>query len=381
MDPPDWPWQALVEHHPDIVLLAARDTTIRYINRVPPPARPEDVVGRRGIDYIVPEFREMALAQFARSWDTGATVEFEVPARGRDRDRTIWHYTRLTAIQRDGRTEYLMAVARDITERRRAEEERRLLEQSLQDARRLESLGILAGGVAHDFNNLLTGIIGFAALARQESVADSPVNGHLQEVEKLCFRAGDLCRQMLAYAGRARLVLGNLDLTRLLEESQTLLRLSVPRNVTLEFHAGADLPPVQADPLPVWQALQNLVVNSAEAIGDAAGVVRISTGLAPLDPMFLRRHAAGRELTAGDYVYLEVRDNGCGMTDEVRSRIFEPFFTTKFTGRGLGLSAVQGTIHGHRGLITVNTAPGEGTMVRLLFPRVEEIRPAASQEC
>jgi PAS domain S-box-containing protein len=372
--PTTWPWQTLVEHHPDFLMLTDRDTTILFINRVEPGPAVQDVIGKRGIDYLPAEHRAAVLEHCARAWDTGNVVEFEVPAM--TAGRLVWYYARMAPVRRADRTECLMTVVRDITDRRRADEERLALQQSLQEARRLESLGLLAGGVAHDFNNLLTGILGHAALARQTAPEGLPLHEHLREVEKLCQRAADLCRQMLAFAGKARLVLGPLDLNGLIEESQALLRLSIPRHLTLEVRPCESLPPIRADAVPVWQALLNLVVNAAEAIGGDSGTITVATGAVHLDDAFLRTNAAGRNLPAGAYVFVEVRDTGAGMTDEVRARMFEPFFSTKFTGRGLGLPAVQGTVHGHRGIITVQTAPGRGTAVRLLFPRTDELAAA-----
>ena len=237
------------------------------------------------------------------------------------------------------------------------------------DAPRQDSLGTLAGGIAHDFNNLLTGMLGHAALARQHAQAGTPLHAHLEEVEKLCLRAADLCRQMLAYAGRTHLVFSPLDLNRLLQDSLRILRLSLPRHVALEFLPRSTLPEIHADAVPVWQAILSLVVNAGEACGAKGGQVAIMTGTAILDEAFLKVHAPLRAVAAGEFVYVEVRDSGCGMTEDIRARMFEPFFSTKSTGRGMGLSAVQGTVHGHGGVITVSTAPGHGTTVRSLFPQ------------
>jgi PAS domain S-box-containing protein len=366
---PDWPWRALVEHNPDFVMLMTQDSTIRYINRVQPPLRPADVLGKRGVDFILPTYRQRIVDHLARAWETGATIEFEVPARSPS--RTLWYYARITPLRTQGRTEVLMAVARDVTERRRGEQECLALQERLLEARRLESLGVLAGGVAHDFNNLLTGILGHASLARQDLAENSPAQTHLHEVEQLCLRAAGLCRQMLTYAGKTALALAPLDLNRLLGDSQALLSLSVPRHVTFELELAPALPEIRADAVAICQALLSLVVNAAEAIADTPGVVTLASGVVTLDDAFLRTHAAGRNLTATDYVFVEVRDTGCGMSEAVRRRIFEPFFSTKFTGRGLGLPAVQGCMQSHDGVVTVQSTPGQGTSVRLHFPRYQ----------
>ena len=244
-------------------------------------------------------------------------------------------------------------------------------------ARRHESLGTFAGGFAHDFNNLLTGTIGHAALARQRAGTDSTLCEHLERLESLCQRAAQLCRQMLAYAGQTPLVLVAVDLNGLIEDSRPALAESLSSHVTLDVLPRPTLPVIQADGVALRQAIQNVVVNAGEAIGEPGGKVTVATGTALLDERFLQVHAEGRLLGAGEYVFVEVRDTGCGMTDEIRLRIFEPFFSTKSAGRGLGLAAVQGTVHGHGGLITVRSNLGEGTTVRLLLP-LDPVPPLSS---
>jgi two-component system, cell cycle sensor histidine kinase and response regulator CckA len=229
-------------------------------------------------------------------------------------------------------------------------------------------LDTFVGGFAHDFNNLLTGMLGHASMARQQAAADSALHDHLQRLETLCQRAAELCRQMLAYAGQMPLALGPVDVNRLIEEAQPALRGGLPRHVTLELYLRPTLPAVQADSIALGHAIENVVTNAADAIGDLHGKVIVTTGTATLDALYLEAHADGRHLGAGEYLFVEIRDTGCGMTDEVRRRMFEPFFSTKSAGRGLGLAAVHGTVHGHGGLITVRSALGQGTTVRLMLP-------------
>jgi signal transduction histidine kinase len=256
-----------------------------------------------------------------------------------------------------------LAIEREHADRQREQMERKLLE-----TQKLESLGLLAGGVAHDFNNLLSGILGNAGLIRMDLPAGSPLLELLGDIENAGRRAAELCQQMLAYAGKGRFVIRRLDLSALVEESRRLLQLSISKNAVLTCHLPSDLPPIEADATQVRQILMNLVINASEAIGERSGHIIITAGVMPADRAYLTETWLSPDLPEGDYVFLEVRDNGIGMTAETRSRIFDPFFTTKFTGRGLGLAAVLGIVRGHRGALKVESEHGFGSAFRLLLP-------------
>jgi CheY-like chemotaxis protein len=238
----------------------------------------------------------------------------------------------------------------------------------MQQAQKLESLGILAGGIAHDFNNLLTAILGHANLALMDLAPESPARESLREIDKASSRAAELCRQMLAYAGKGRFVVEPINLSRLVEELTRMLHVSISKKVLLRCQLAEGLPAVDADSAQLRQLAMNLVINAADAIGDADGVITISTGTMQCDENSL----LGGQLTAppvpGQYVYLEVIDTGCGMDAKTQAMIFDPFFTTKFAGRGLGLAAVLGIVRSHRGALKVESEPGRGTTFRVLFP-------------
>jgi signal transduction histidine kinase/CheY-like chemotaxis protein len=250
-----------------------------------------------------------------------------------------------------------------------AERAQRLLERRLLETQKLESLAVLAGGVAHDFNNLLTVILGNADLARAESPPESPLRPFLEAIEHAGRRAADLCRQMLAFAGKGRYVIAPLDLAVVLRDSETVLRSALPSRAALALAVPPSLPPVLGDASQFCQAVVNLVSNASEALSDGEGVVNVSAGRAFAGRDELAEAVVGADLPVGEYVYVDVQDHGGGMTEEVRRRAFEPFFSTKFTGRGLGLSAVLGIVRGHGGALLLTTAPGRGCAVRLLFPR------------
>ena len=254
----------------------------------------------------------------------------------------------------DGRITGLVGIARDVTELRHAEE-------ALQRAQKLESLGVLAGGIAHDFNNLLTGVLGHAELAEQRIACGEPAEHNLREIQRAADRAAELVNQMLAYAGRADAAKTAVDLEHLVEEVGALLASSISKKTELRFEFGEGVPPVEADPAQLRQVVMNLITNASEALGDEPGRVIVSIG------------------SSDGAVRLVVRDSGCGMDAETRARIFDPFFTTKFTGRGLGLAAVQGIVRGHDGQIEVGSRPGCGTAVTVLLPATDRsVEPASS---
>ena len=277
----------------------------------------------------------------------------------------------------DGRT-MIQGVFRDISERRRVEEERKKLEEKLQHGQKLESLGVLAGGIAHDFNNLLMGVLGYADLALSELAAESPARDSVQQIVTAAMRAAELTKQMLAYSGRGRFVIELLDLTRLVEEMIHLLQVSISKKAVMRFNFTSNLPPVEADATQIRQVIMNLITNASDAIGEKSGLITISTGVMELDHTYLGTTYMDEGMAEGYYNYVEVSDTGCGMDAETKARIFDPFFTTKFTGRGLGLAAVLGIVRGHHGGIKVYSEPGRGTTFKVLLPcKTEALMDAA----
>ena len=228
------------------------------------------------------------------------------------------------------------------------------MEQASETDRKEESVSTLAAGVAHDFNNLLVSVLGNASLAQEFLPADNPAAGLLDGIIKAGEKAAVLTRQMLAYSGQGRFLVEAVDLSEMAAEAGAAMRESVPGNVALRLDLQTELPTVQADRRQMRQVFANLVLNAAEAMGNAGGEVMVKTGVEDVD--------------TAPYVKLEVRDTGCGMDEATKARIFEPFFSTKFTGRGLGLAAVAGIVRGHKGAIRVESAPGGGACFTVLLP-------------
>jgi PAS domain S-box-containing protein len=294
------------------------------------------------------------------------------------KDGTPLHVeVRIMPIRNDeGQLLHWIGVQRDISARKNAETEREKLELRLREKQKLECLGVLAGGVAHDFNNLLTIILGNASLARLDSRSPEAVEQNLRLIESAAVRAADLCRQMLAYSGKGRYLVRPISLDPVLHETIELVRSSSGRGRSFELDLARGLPAIVADATQLQQVAMNILLNAIEATEPGMGVVRIATRATHYEAKRLAQAQITAELPDGDYVVLEISDNGCGIPPEIHSRIFDPFFTTKFTGRGLGLAAVQGIVRAHQGAIEFESAPGRGSTFRVLLPASRE--PVAS---
>ncbi|HMK39376.1 MAG TPA: PAS domain S-box protein, partial [Bacteroidota bacterium] len=265
-----------------------------------------------------------------------------------------------------------LAIQRDITERKRAEEKRLDLERQLLHAQKLESLGVLAGGIAHDFNNLLTAMIGNLDMALSRFPA-AAARERIERALQATRRASDLTREMLAYSGKGRFVTTLVDINEIVSENAELLRSSIPHTVSLSTSLAPGLPAADADLAQVQQVVMNLITNASEAIGDRPGVISVQTGIMDCDEAYLRESRIEEKPAPGRFLYFDVTDTGDGMGPEVLARMFDPFFTTKSTGRGLGMSAVLGIVRGHRGAIIIGSAAGKGTTVRVLLPASESM--------
>jgi CheY-like chemotaxis protein len=226
----------------------------------------------------------------------------------------------------------------------------------------------LAGGIAHDFNNILTSIIGNADLALMRISKESPGVDNLHKIEQAAARAADLAKQMLAYSGKGKFIVEQLDLNRLLEEMLHLLEVSISKKVTLRLNLHQSLPSVEGDATQLRQVIMNLVINASEAFDDSNGNITVTTGYMECDKSYLKNVWLDENISTGLYVYLEIADTGCGMNKETLAKIFDPFFTTKFTGRGLGMAAVLGIVRGHKGSIKVYSEVGKGTSFKILLP-------------
>ncbi len=322
------------------------------------------------LKYVAPESRAM-IAERVKERLEGKNVPQLYEAKLIRKDGTILEAEISgSVIQYRGRVADV-GIIRDITDRKRAEEEHRKLENQMREVQKLESLGVLAGGIAHDFNNLLMAILGNADLAQLALSPVSPAANHIEEIVRASQRAADLCRQMLAYSGKGRFVVSRYDISEIVREMGQMLDVSISKKAMMRYSLAEGLPAVEADATQIRQVIMNLITNASEALGEERGVITVATGLMECDETYLSESYLDDRLPGGAYIFLEVSDTGCGMDADARRRIFDPFFTTKFTGRGLGLAAVLGIVRGHKGAIKVYSEVGRGTTFKILLPAVE----------
>ena len=362
--------RALIDATPDIVGIAEPDGRLRFINPTGRAAlglsETEDVGAYTTRDVHPPK----AWAQLEREG---------IPTAVRD---GIWRgesemcstsgqvipvsMVLVGHVDDEGRFESISTIARDISDRRVAEE----LERRLLQAQKLDSLGALAGGVAHDFNNLLVGVLTNAELLRRRLDASSEERQLADSIREAGDRAAALAREMLAYAGRAQTERRALWLEDVGRDGLGLLRASIGARAVLELEFSPETPAIRGDPTQLQQVLMNLVLNAAEALPER-GTIHVRTYAGRPDPATLRHDSLPRDL-AGPCAVLEVEDDGCGIDAGALERVFEPFFSTRATGRGLGLSTVFGVMRAHEGAIAVRTAIGSGTRFSLYFPPAPE---------
>jgi two-component system cell cycle sensor histidine kinase/response regulator CckA len=287
----------------------------------------------------------------------------------------------LTATRDESNRLGAVLVFRDMSERERAEAQRLALEQEIQKARKLESLGLLAGGIAHDLNNMLATIMGHASAALMDERQESARDARLQRIIGACGRASRLIGQVLASAGRAPCAPSPAQLSDLIRELAEFLRPAVPSAIQLEVDLAADAPWVDVDTAQLEQVLMNLVVNAVEAIGPRGGVIRISASREELSAAGLALAYPGQGLAPGTFGAVRVQDDGCGMSADTLQRIFEPFFSHKGSSRGLGLAVMRGIVRAHRGGVGVHSTPGHGTCFTLLFPASGAAGAAPAAPC
>ena len=270
------------------------------------------------------------------------------------------------ATEGENNTHYV-AVLQDISERKRAESDKAKLEEQLQHARKMDSVGRLAGGVAHDFNNMLGVILGHVNLALMDLEPTQPLYVNMTEIQKAAERSADLTRQLLAFARKQAITPTTVHLNEAVAGMLNMLQRILGAGITLDWQPERSVWPVKVDPSQLDQMLANLCVNARDALAER-GNITIKTGNSVIDGDY---SADYQGMVPGEYVRLTVSDNGCGMDKETLDHIFEPFFTTKDTGKGtgLGLATVYGAVKQNNGFIYVRSAPGLGTTFSIFLPR------------
>jgi len=321
----------------------------------------DEMIGREVLEFVPPEGRQLVSEHIRAGFE--GTYEHLLLRR----DGTVFQAEAQAKMTRLGDRVLRMTALRDITERRQNEKRQKNLEEQLRQMQKMEALGTLAGGIAHDFNNILTGILGYLQLAEMDLPRGHPAYNALESAEKASQRARDLVARILSFSrleqdNRAPAAIGPVVL-----EAVQLLKVGMPGDVELRTEIDVDCPPVVLDPGQIHQVIMNLGTNSIHAMGATGGVLTVELRHGAPSGELRERHP---QVSAAHTVCLTLRDNGCGMDEDVQKRIFEPFYTTRTFGKGtgLGLAMVHAIMNSHNGAIVVESAPGAGTRFDLYFP-------------
>ncbi len=363
-------WQVTFDAIGEAVCVLDRDGHIQRCNRAM-----KDLLGREYLEIVgkvcweLIDCRSDSIANcpVARIWETGIREELEMPLLGR------WFRVVADPIRdEEGHVTAVAHILSDVTEKKRMAEEQRRVEVRIQQAQKFESLNVMAASIAHSFNNLLTAVLGNIELAKLDVRGPSPVRECLDEAEQAAKRAAQLSKLMLTYVGKAEIHPKPIDMAVAVEEAALLLGSSSPSNVDLTFEFSPHPLTFLGDPAQIHQLVASLITNAIEAIGDGPGKITVRTGSQNCQGDSFPPPFDTDGLADGDYVFLEIADDGCGMDMDTLSKALDPFFTTKFIGRGLGLAAVLGIARAHRGAVAIDSKLNCGTSVKLFFPATQE---------
>ncbi|MFQ5631909.1 MAG: nitrogen regulation protein NR(II), partial [bacterium] len=311
-----------------VVVLAENGKIIRF-NRAS-----ETISGYRAAEVLAHSYREMlilpeGIAEIILEKKTAPRLyHFEKCFQAKDGASRCVYWTVAKINSSNGQGSWTICTGVDITDRKLAQEERRQLEIQRMESQKLESLGLLAGSIAHDFNNLLVGILGNASIALMDLPEDSQIRESVQDIEKAALCVSELTKQMLDYSGKGKLHIQSLDLSILASEMAHFLESVVTKKAVLKIDASQYLPKIDGDAAQIRQVVMNLITNASDALGEKDGTIDVSTGVMEADPVYLAKTYLKSDLRAGEYVYIEVADAGCGMATETINRIFDPFYTT-----------------------------------------------------
>ncbi|MDZ7832400.1 MAG: PAS domain S-box protein [Desulfobacterales bacterium] len=313
---------------------------------------------------------EKVFQAFNQVFTTGASIKtFDWALIRKDGEKC--YVDTSVSLMRDanGKAIGFRGVARDVTDRKKAEAEKEKLQAQLNQAQKMESVGRLAGGVAHDFNNKLTIINGYAEMAIDMMDPSDPLRKTIQEIYTAGKKSADIVRQLMAFARQQTINPVQLDLNETISGMLKMLQRLIGENIDLVWHPGNNLWPVKLDPSQVDQTMANLAVNARDAIADV-GKIKIETNNVEVDDDYCNLYPY---FVPGQYVMLSVSDDGSGMDKETLANLFEPFFTTKEIGKGtgLGMAMIYGIVKQHNGFINVDSEPGKGTTVKIYLPRLE----------
>jgi two-component system, cell cycle sensor histidine kinase and response regulator CckA len=361
----------LVNTIPEVVVRTSLDGKILFVNENAVQTsgyNRQELEGRNLFDFIPPDEHAKTIQNIKNMLEQGIHSPNEYHLITKDGRIIPFEITSDVFRGKDGTPCGFVHVCRNISQRKQAELEKEQLQERLNQAQKMESVGRLAGGVAHDFNNMLSVILGHTELAMGDAESDQPLYTHLLEIRKAAERSADLTRQLLAFARKQTVSPRVIDMNQTVEGMLKMLQRLIGEDIHLDWQPCMNSWPVKVDPSQVDQILANLCVNSRDAIA-GVGKISIELGNIHIDEAFCAGHPY--LITTGDYILLAVSDDGHGMDREVQNRLFEPFFTTKDIGKGtgLGLSTVYGIVKQNKGFINVYSEPGQGTTFRIYLPR------------
>ena len=363
--------RTLIHTIPDLVWLKDRDGVYLFCNSRFERffgATEENIIGKTDYDFV-----DKKLADFFREHDKLAMtkgsprINEEDVIYADDGHHEILETIKTPLYHRDGQLIGVLGIARDITERKQAEEQRKKLEDQLRQSHKMEAIGTIAGGIAHDFNNILGIIMGNAELAVDTIEESNPALSNFKEIKKACLRASDVVRQLLNFSRKTEQVKKIIDIHPIITESIKLLRSSIPTSIDIQLNLDNSVRTILADSTQIHQVLINLCTNAAHAMEKMGGILKIDLSEVELDRVAIKQF---QEIAAGHYVQLTISDTGHGIDSAEKTKIFDPYFTTKAVGKGtgMGLAVVLGIIKNHNGVISVYSEPGRGSTFKVLFP-------------
>jgi two-component system, cell cycle sensor histidine kinase and response regulator CckA len=316
------------------------------------------------------ETRQPVEDPIARVMQDRAVWQVSEPRLLRTRNHTelAVHDCAAPIIDERGNLTGVVVTFRDCTEEIRGEQEKKRVESRLMQTQKLESLGLLAGSFAHDFTNILASIIPCAEMLENALAADSAEHVLAKNIKQASLNAADLCHHILTFAGKGKRTAEPIELNRLLSETINLIHNSISKQARLNLDLDPTNPPIQGDPSQLRQLVMNLIINASDALEGKPGAIHARTFQDYAGRDWLKTAVVSPDLPEGNFVFLEIRDTGCGMPAATLAKIFDPFFTTKNFGRGLGLAAAHGIVRAHNGALHVSSTPGAGTVFTIAFP-------------
>jgi len=372
-----------LEHANDLVQSVSPDGRFLYVNRAWKETlgySDEDIRQLNIFDIITPDCHDRCRLLFAELF-RGKRLEYvEASFRAKD-GHLVYVEGSCNCRFENGFPVSTRGIFRDVSDRKRAEKEKKILKKKLERAQFFESLGVMAGGIAHDFNNILMSILGHLELLGMKADCRQEIISISNKIEASALKAVELTRQMLAFSGASNVFWQLMDVSSLIENIGPQLASTAPDNIQVRFELDRSIPPMEMDKSHMTQAIKNIFINAVEAIGSKEGTITVRTGILSVEKGFFNDAVVIDEMEkTGPYCYIEIEDTGYGIDPGIYEKIFEPFYSTKFQGRGLGLSAALGIVRGHRGIMKVDSGLGQGTKVRMFFPVTMKGEPRVGED-